>query len=197
MQETDNHPYLGVTITNNLTWNKHIDQITASANRSLGFIRRNLHSCPQATKESAYKTLVRPLVEYSSSVWDPYTQSLTHKIEMVQRRAARFVTGDNQTKSKGCMSNMLNKLDWESLQSRRTARCLIIFHKSINGHLSLPVGNLLQPAPRASRHSNSKSFVTLTANKDCYKNSFFVKTIKDWNSLPDSIVNITEPQQFK
>ena len=78
----------------------------------------------------------------------------------------------------------------------RRARRLIIFHKSINGHLSLPVGNLLQPAPRASRHSNSKSFVTLTANKDCYKNSFFVKTIKDWNSLPDGIVNITEPQQF-
>ena len=197
LQETDNHPYLGVTITNNLTWNKHIDQITASANRSLGFIRRNLHSCPQATKESAYKTLVRPLVEYSSSVWDPYTQSLSHKIEMVQRRAARFVTGDYQTKSKGCMSDMLNKLNWDSLQSRRTARRLIIFHKSINGHLSLPVGNLLQPAPRASRHSNFKSFVTLTANKDCYKNSFFVKTIKDWNSLPDGIVNITEPQQFK
>ena len=111
LQETDNHPYLGVTITNNLTWNKHIDQITASVNRSLRFIRRNLHSCPQATKESAYKTLVRPVVEYSSSVWDPYTQSLTHKIEMVQGRAARVVTGDYQTKSKGCMSDMLNKLD--------------------------------------------------------------------------------------
>ena len=126
LQETDNHPYLGVTITNNLTWNKHIDQITASANRSLGFIRSLIfiHARKRPKSWRIRPLLNLCLVEYSSSVWDPYTQSLTHKIEMVQRRAARFVAGDYQTKSKGCMSDMLNKLDWESLQSRRTARHL-------------------------------------------------------------------------
>ena len=47
LQETDNHPYLGVHITKDLTWNKHIHQITATANRTLAFVRRNLYSCPQ------------------------------------------------------------------------------------------------------------------------------------------------------
>ena len=47
--------------------------------------------------EMAYKTPVRPLVEYSSSVWSPYTQNNIHKIEMVQRRAARW-TLDNYTR---------------------------------------------------------------------------------------------------
>ena len=46
LQETDIHPYLGVCIAKDLTWNKHIHQITASANRTLAFIRRNLYSCP-------------------------------------------------------------------------------------------------------------------------------------------------------
>ena len=94
LQETDNHPYLGVHITNDLTWNKHIHQITATANRTLAFVRRNLYSCPQHIKKSAYTTLVRPLLEYSSSVWDPHTKTLVNKIEMVQRRAARFCHND-------------------------------------------------------------------------------------------------------
>ena len=46
LQETDNHPYLGVHITKDLTWNKHIHQITATANRTLAFVRRNLPMPP-------------------------------------------------------------------------------------------------------------------------------------------------------
>ena len=95
--ETDNHPYLGVHITKDLTWNKHIHQITATANRILAFVRRNLYSCPQHQK-SAYTALFRPLLEYSSSVRDPHTKTLVNKIEMVQRRAARSCHNDYKTK---------------------------------------------------------------------------------------------------
>ena len=111
LQETDNHPYLGVHITKDLTWNKHIHQITATANRTLAFVRRNLYPCPQHIKKSAYTTLVRPLLEYSSSVWDPHTKTLVNKIEMVQRRAARFCHNDYKTIEKGCMSEMIGKLN--------------------------------------------------------------------------------------
>ncbi|KAJ8019460.1 hypothetical protein HOLleu_41071 [Holothuria leucospilota] len=72
LESTASHTYLGVDISNNLTWNRHINHITSSANTSLAFIRRNLYSCPRSVKANAYLTLVRPLLEYSSSVWDPY-----------------------------------------------------------------------------------------------------------------------------
>ena len=106
LQETDNHPYLGVHITKDLTWNKHIHQITSTTIRTIAFARRNLYSCPQHIKQSAYTTLVRPLLEYSSSVWDPHTKTLVNKIEMVQRRAARFCHNDYKTIEKGCVSEM-------------------------------------------------------------------------------------------
>ena len=186
-----------LTISNNLKWNKHINNVAASANRTLGFIQRNLYSCPQHIKESAYKTLVRPLTEYASTVWDPYTKVLTNKIEMVQRRAARFCLNDYKTKSKGCVTEMLHKLNWDSLSTRRQTRRLVVFHKGIHGHLSLPVGNLLQPIQRSSRHFNSKAYSTISTSKDCYKNSFVPRTIVDWNLLPENIVNITEPNPFK
>ena len=64
-------------------------------------------------KKSAYTTLVRPLLEYSSSVWDPHTKTLVNKIEIVQRRAARFCHNDYKTIEKGCtcMSEMIGKLN--------------------------------------------------------------------------------------
>lgn len=42
LASTDCHSYLGVDISNTLTWNAHINHITSSANRSLGFIKEIL-----------------------------------------------------------------------------------------------------------------------------------------------------------
>ena len=63
--------YFGVTITNDLKWNTHVSNICSKANRTLGFLRRNLATCPRDVKESTYKGLVRPVFEYDCSVWDP------------------------------------------------------------------------------------------------------------------------------
>ena len=66
----------------------HISNICTKANRTLGFSRRTLFSCPQDVKEAAYKGMV----EYGSSVWNPYTDKLQEKLEKIRNRAARFVT---------------------------------------------------------------------------------------------------------
>ena len=62
--------YLGVTITDKVNWSQHIDSITKKANRTLGILRRNLKISSISIKEQAYKTLVRPLVEYASPIWE-------------------------------------------------------------------------------------------------------------------------------
>ena len=71
-----------------LDWNTHINQITCKVNRTLGFVKRNVSTKNQAAKELAYKNLVRPQVEYVSTVWNPDTKKNIHQIEMFQRRAA-------------------------------------------------------------------------------------------------------------
>ena len=69
LENVESIKYLGVTI--DLRWNTHVSNICTKANRTLGFLRRNLHSYPQEVKEAAYKGLVRPVLDYVSSVWDP------------------------------------------------------------------------------------------------------------------------------
>ena len=102
---------LGVTITNDLKWNTHISNICTKANRTLGFLRRTLFSCPQNVKEAAYKGMVRPILEYGSLVWDPHPDKLKKELEKVQNRAARFVTR-NYDYETGSMTGILGQLKW-------------------------------------------------------------------------------------
>ena len=86
--------YLGVDIANDLSWKTHVSRITNNANKSLGFLRRNLKTKNTSLRENAYKAIVRPQLEYASPVWDPHTKDDKQKIENVQSRADRWVLGD-------------------------------------------------------------------------------------------------------
>ena len=78
LENIESIKYLGVTITNDLKWNTHISNVCTKANRIL---RRQLYSCPPDVKEAAYKGLVRPVLEYGSSVWDPHTHGLQEELK--------------------------------------------------------------------------------------------------------------------
>ena len=60
LQLTPSSPYLGVQLNNKMSWNTHVDYIVAKANRSFGFLRRNLYRCPSKINEITYSTMVRP-----------------------------------------------------------------------------------------------------------------------------------------
>ena len=81
LQTTDSSKYLGVTLSDDPTWQKHVD--TSKANRTLGFIRRNPGDCSKQVKVTAYTTMVGPTLEYSSPVWGPKPPFLRQKLEHV------------------------------------------------------------------------------------------------------------------
>ena len=81
----------------------------------LGFVRRNIKIGNPQTRTNAYNTLVRPHLEYCSSTWDPYHADNINAIEMVQRRAARYVT--NRYHNTSSVTSMLDDLGWETLHT--------------------------------------------------------------------------------
>ena len=167
-----------------LRGNTHVSNVCTKANRTFGFLRRNLYSCPQEVKEATYKGLVRPVLDYCSSVWDPPGVVLQEELESVQKRAARFVTG-NYSYETGSMTGILGQLKWESLKKRRTDNRLILLYKGLKGKASVPTDDLI-PKARRCRNQHSMAFQTPIANTDVYKDSFFPRTIRDWNALPNS-----------
>ena len=139
---------VGVMVNSRLHWNQQIDQIIAAANRMLGFLRRLLYKCPQHLKEKTYTAIVRAKLEYCSSIWDPYQPKHIDKLEMTQRRAARFVKNIPFRRSKPpiSVSAMVSDLGWEPLQTRRLHNRLTMMYKITNGLVEVPQEH--HPAPR-------------------------------------------------
>jgi len=145
-----------VHITTDLRWDKHIDNICSRANSSLGFIRRNVNTGNTRVKGLAYQSYVRPVLEYSPTVWDPYTVGSIKKIESVQSRAARFTLGRYRRTSS--VNAMLTRLNWEPLASGRhaTSSCFTRF-------ISLRLGcnsNALRYQVASCTHASRKLWLT-------------------------------------
>ena len=106
--------YLGVTIQDDLRWGSHISSITSKASKTLSFLQCNLKIGNKKTKETAYKALVRPLLECAATVWDAYTATEIQAIEKVRHKAARWVS--NQHCQTSCVNTMLDAINWPTLQ---------------------------------------------------------------------------------
>ena len=177
---------LGVEISSNLTFNNHIQKICTSENRSLVFIKRNIRSKSPAIREMAYKTLVRPLIEYSSSVWSPNIDRYSGKIEMVQRKAARWTLDNFQTQAS--VTEMLTQLGWRSLEQRRNDSRLCLFYKVIHGLLTIDLPPYVEhPAQTSRKNSHPLVYRQIHTGADFYKYSFYPLAIVQWNRLPSKI----------
>ncbi|KAK3106442.1 hypothetical protein FSP39_020186 [Pinctada imbricata] len=195
LQTTTDAKYLGITLTNKLTWDTHVNNITNKANKTLGFIKRNIKTRHTQTRETAYKTLVRPQLEYASCVWDPYTKDLTDEVERIQRRAARWCLNNFSLQSS--VSDMLDKLEWQTLQHRRQTARLVMFHKIVYALVAIPIPDHYQLPVRTSSRNHQHHYYQVYTPRDYYKFSFFPRTIAIWNSLPCTTVSIQNLDNFR
>ena len=143
LETVESVKYLGVRLNNDLSWNKHIREITGKANRKLGFVKRILGKCDDKVREISYFSLVRPHLEYAASVWDPHEIGLKTELERVQRRAARYVK--SRYDSLVSVTDLLEQLGWESLTDRRIKSRLNLLCKFTSSLFSDEVNHILRP----------------------------------------------------
>ena len=111
LTQVDNARDLGVTVDGHLKFDMHINQIITREN----LIHKCFASKDSPTLVHAFTEYIRPLLEYASCVWSPYTVELVNKVESVQRKfTKRFVCCYGLT-----YSQRLTKLRIESLELRR------------------------------------------------------------------------------
>ena len=195
LEEMDDIQYLGIQFQRDLRWYKHTEYVTSKATRVLNFIRRNFYHCSPSTKEKLYMSLVRPHLEYAAASWDPYTKKNIDIIERVQNRAARFVSKTYGRDTS--ISAILNNLKWTPLQERRKCHRLTCLYKILNGHLDLDCGSLLEPKPNRSRRGHTQQFQQQHTNSDSFRNSFFIRTINQWNGLLPATINQPSESTFR
>ena len=116
LTEATSFKYLGVTVTNKLIWDIHIESKQAEAYRALGLLRRTLHNAPSMIKSLAYKNLCRPKLEYAAEVWDPHLKKHIDSLEMIQSKAVRFIFN---IRGRCGVTDAKDKLGLQTLENRR------------------------------------------------------------------------------
>ena len=151
---------------------QHISDISSKATKTLGFLRRNLAFAPWSTKV-AYKTLVRPKLEYADPIWSPYCKTQIQQVEKVQRTAASWTC--RRWRNTSSVGEMLDELQWPTLEAREDQSSLLFFHKIHCGTKSIDKDKYLtlSQSTRSTRSSHNLQYCRPQTYSDALKYSFF------------------------
>ena len=162
--------YLGIYVDSKLTFNAHVETIVKKTNSTHAFLARNIPRCCRKVKQMAYTSYIRPIVEYASSVWDPHTKRNTNKIEIVQHRCARNVTGNFDSTSS--VTSLLNCLIWPTLEERRRQYHLAVMYRILHNQVDIHWQSFLTKTSSCTMSYSCQLFVPFCRNH-LYASSIF------------------------
>ena len=192
LEETEAEKDLGVIIDNQLSFKSHIASVTAKANKVVGIIRRSFNNLTEDLFVQLFKSLVRPILEYGHSVWNPNLKHLSQEVERVQRRATGLL---------GSLKNLdyserLQKLELPSLEHRRKRGDMIDTYKYVHGLYDSARPNLTLSEITHTR-GNSLKLKTNYSRLNVRKYYFSHRVVTIWNSLPEEVVTAPSINSFK
>lgn len=189
------HKYLGLTITSDLRWDCHVNNITSTALKRLFFLKRRLRQAPRETKLLAYNTLVRSVLEYATPAWFPSTNKLITIIEGVQRKAIRFIF--NKYQLTDSPSALIKSAGLLTIENRAALARLKLLHQLIHNKLNVNSSKYISISDtRTTRLKHSYTLNEYRFRTNCFKYSFFPLAIRQWNGLPSAITNTSSLTTF-
>ena len=183
---------LGVYVDNKLSFKHHVSQATAKANKVLGIIRRSFDHLSRETFIQLYKALVRPILEYGHSVWNPHLKTLCQDIEAVQKRATGLI-GDLKGKE---YPDRLAALKLPSLEHRRLRGDMLDTYKYMHGIYDTDRPNLELYLRRDTR-GHSLKLAKQQYRLNIRGGFFSERVVGVWNDLPDAVVTAPTVNTFK
>lgn len=184
-----------MTLTADLNWTQHVDNITAAALRKLFFLKRCLKLAPTPIKLLAYKTFIRPILEYANVVWFPHTKTNLRKLEAVQRKAIRFI--HNRYRRTDSPTNLLNASSLKTLSERAKEARLKFLFQILNNNFRISASKYISfSESRLTRQRHANELTEYSYSNETFKHSFFPLAIREWNQLHPSITNTKSFSEF-
>jgi ribonucleases P/MRP protein subunit RPP40 len=192
-----NVKYLGITVNSKLNWRPQIEKMVKKGTNSLNFVMRNIRGSSSTVKEMAYKSLVRPILEYACASWDPHEQCLIDMVEKVQRRAARKVLG--KYGKRHSPTDMIEALKWDSLQNRRKQARLAAMYQIMTGKEAYEdLVKYTKKSKFRGRASNDLKLSIRSYSTNVGRYSFVGTTIPEWNHKTENLQRLPSTvEKFK
>ena len=138
-----------------LSWSPHVSKITGKASRTLNFLKRNLSNCSTQSESSSIFSSGKTTTGICFSSMGPCD---VHKLENIQRRAARWVLKDYSRYS--LVTSMLQHLSWPELKTRRKISRLQTFYKALHNQIPLFISIQLSSNDQRNQAISSVPFHT-------------------------------------
>ena len=195
VENSDLERDLGVLISTDLKFSNHVKCITAKANGILARLKRTMLYRDKIIFPKIFMTYVRPILESAVPVWNPTMRGDIAKLEKVQRRALKCISG-LRDKS---YEDRLTACAMRSLEERRDKIDLVETFKVLNSDMKLReqfqfVPNRHHLATRSSEkcHLVPPKCVT-RARRDFFTN----RVVHKWNQLPWEVRSSERVSTFK
>lgn len=187
--------YLGILINSDLSWSPHVSNLCNKVRKLVGLLYRRFYKhADSSTLLTLYKAFIRPHLEYNSIVWDPYLIGDINSLEKIQRFALRVCLKSWTTDRE----HLYSQSHIPALDDRRKQARLCHMYKIVNDLTDFPEAPFQFRAINfVTRFSHDQQLRNIAARTSQYQNSFFPRTIAQWNSLPADIVNSSSFFTFK
>ena len=190
---------LGIIVSEDLKWRKHIDKTKTKANILSHALVRSFSPLNTNLLVNLYKTYIRPILEYNTCTWSPHLQSEIDSAESIQRKFTRILC-QRANISFSDYNDRLQMLKLESLQSRRTKNDLVFLYKILHNLVDVPFDDYFKCSD-FSGHDLRRHNLHLVRPKPsktlCRQNFFTVRVIDHWNKLPTNIITSPSLTTFK
>ncbi len=143
-----------------------------------------------------YSAIVLPHFDYAESVYDSCTELDKIRLQSLQSRVPRILTGSNIRTHR---TDMFNDLCWMSLQHRRDMNKCILMYKCLNNLVPYYLTDLFQTNNSILQYRTCQSNnVHVGKSKlEYYNRSFTITGAKLWNSLPQNVKDMPALSPFK
>ena len=193
---TDKQKDLGIWIDPNLSFHSHTHYTVSRANRILGLISKCFRYLDSTMMLSLYKTIVRPIVEYSNVIWGPHFALDQQSIEKIQRRATKLISTLHHVP----YTDRLALLRLPSLQYRRwRGDYMILMYRIIQELIGIDQSIFsfrsrdTFPTTRGHQYKIFKHPVHYNVRA----NFFTCRIANIWNDLPSEIIEAPSLNYFK
>jgi hypothetical protein len=176
-----------------LKFNDHISDICSKARQRAALILKCFTSRDPTLLMHAFTAFVRPTLEYASCVWSPYNITLIKRIESVQKRFTKRLSGFCNIP----YNERLIKLKIDSLEKRRLMADLIMYFKILNGYVDFDAEKVLTLSGPSVTRGHAFKLVKPVCKSSSQLNWFNYRSINVWNNLMSDVVSATSPFMFK
>ena len=197
VSEVNHHTYLGITVSFNLWWNTHVDELCAKANKRLNMMLPLKYKLDRRSLENMYKSFVRPVMEYGIVVWGGTYHTSLSELEEINIKAMRIITGATE---KSNIAKLSLETSISSVAERRDMAMLLMFYKVGN---NLVPDYLSQLLPSANRNivkynlRNNDEIKLPFMRLETFRRSFILYALKLWNLLSIQYRTISCVYEFK